>query len=339
MHVYTPFFVDIKVQGRTIMAPADTQSSDLVDFYERRVLPNLFERLDQAFPEINWTRTQNGWLGEQLDERTNRGGTARRLVCNQPWGFTAQDGVSASWLTYANGGSNPTGEQLVRAVRKLADLAGVEDTIADQPLTRQQQHEAQRATRYGELLEAFSAYCNACLFGPKGKQSLDILREDYGIRPDEVATTPLGVYTSAQDVREYLLSVGFSNDEIEASYVTRDSRLSQRVTIPWRDAWGNLKTVVACDLTGRSGYRGSQLFLRGSTRPEFFGLDVALRQASGGRKDLLLVSNLVEVVVCHARGLRNVATCGNRTGTVSSRQWKSVIALCRASNTCAARST
>ena len=302
------------------MAQSTTQTSNLVDFYERRVLPNLFERLDQAFPEIRWTRTTNGWLGEQSKSDS----TARRLVCNQPWGFTAQDGESASWLTYANGGTNPTGEQLVKAVRKLAALAGVSDTIADKPLTKGQQYEAQQATRYRELLEAFSAYANACLFGPIGKHALDVLREDYGIRPDEVATTPLGVYTTAEDIEEYLKSVGFSHDEIEASYVTRDSRLSGRITIPWRDAWGNLKTVVACDLSGKSNRRGSQLFLRGSSRPEFFGLDVALREASGGRQNLMLASNILEVVVCHARGLRNVAACGNRTGTVSGRQWKTL---------------
>jgi hypothetical protein len=303
-------------------------TTGLVDFYERQVLPNLFERLDQAFPEIRWTRTDNGWLGvERRAPDTNGKHAVRRLVCNQPWGFTAQDGTSASWLVYANGGSKPTGSELVAAVRKLAALAGVRDELTDQPLSRREQSAAHRATRYRELLEAFAAYCSACLFGESGKDVLEHLRDDYGIRPDQVATTSLGAYTNAADVREYLLSVGFSEEEIEASYVTRDTRLAGRATIPWRDAWGNLRTVVACDVSGKTHCRSSQLFLKGSSRPEFFGLDVALRAASGGQQHLLLVGSLVEAVVCHARSLRNVAACGNRATAISARQWQALAAL------------
>jgi hypothetical protein len=302
-------------------------ATGLVDFYEQRVLPNLFERLDQAFPEIRWTRTASGWLGEENNTRLGNEQHARRLVCNQPWGFTEQDGTSASWLAYANGGSNPTGGELVKAVHKLAELAGVRDAWVDQPLSRHEQAEAHRKTRYRELLEAFSAYASACLYGPAGKQTLAQLREDYGIRPDQLATTALGIYTDAADVREYLLSVGFSEDEIDASYVTRDSRLTGRVTIPWRDPWGNLRTVVACDLSGKTTGRRSQLFLKGSSRPEFFGLDVALRPASGGRQHLLLVGSLIEVLICHARGLWNVAASGNRIAAISCRQWKTLSSL------------
>ncbi|MCG8587035.1 MAG: DUF2934 domain-containing protein [Pirellulales bacterium] len=305
------------------MDQATSSTTGLVDFYERRVLPNLFERLDQAFPEIRWTRTANGWLGVENSAEAK----GRRLVCNQPWGFTVQDGTPASWLAYANGGTNPSGSELLKAVRKLAKLAGVRDEAIDQPLSRREQNEAQRATRYRELLEAFSAYATACLFGPAGKPVLDQLREEYGLRPDQLGTIALGVYTTADDVREYLLGVGFSDEEIDASYVTRDSRLAGRVTIPWRDPWGNLRTVVACDLTGKSTARSDQLFLKGSSRPEFFGLDVALRPTAGGVENLVLVGGLIEAALCHARGLRNVAASGNRSSTISSRQWQTLQSL------------
>jgi hypothetical protein len=203
----------------------------------------------------------------------------------------------------------------------------VRDALVDQPLSRHEQAEAHRTTRYRELLEAFSAYASACLYSAAGKPVVDRLREDFGVRPEQLATTALGVYSNAADVREYLQSVGFSEDEIDASYVTRDSRLAGRVTIPWRDPWGNLRTVVAHDLTGKTAARGAQLFLKGSSRPDFFGLDVALRAASAGKHHLLLVNNLLEVVVCHARGLCNVAASGSRAGTVTGSQWQTLSSL------------
>ena len=36
--------------------------TSLVDFYEERVLPALFDRLDVAFPEFGWKQTSRGWV-------------------------------------------------------------------------------------------------------------------------------------------------------------------------------------------------------------------------------------------------------------------------------------
>src|SRR3989344_4339752 len=85
-----------------------------VDFYEREVLPALFERLNSAFPEFGWTRTGRGWTATNRDH-TKRYSDARpgRVVCNIPSGFLVNGGQAMSWAAYVHGGATPKGRDFV----------------------------------------------------------------------------------------------------------------------------------------------------------------------------------------------------------------------------------
>ena len=102
-------------------------SDQLLAFYEEQVLPALYQRLDRAFPELEWNWTGDGWKGVK---KTDAGVFARydqtAIVSNHPWGFVTRSGTATSWLAYINGGTIPTGAALANAVRRLADLAGVD---------------------------------------------------------------------------------------------------------------------------------------------------------------------------------------------------------------------
>ncbi len=101
-------------------------SDQLLAFYEERVLPALYQRLDRAFPELEWNWTGSGWKGIKKTD----GGIYHRydqtaIVCNHPWGFVTRSGTATSWLAYIHGGMMPQGVALAGAVRRLAELAGV----------------------------------------------------------------------------------------------------------------------------------------------------------------------------------------------------------------------
>lgn len=295
----------------------------LLEFYEQRVLPALFERLDEAFPEIEWTRGRAGWSGIRRATRSGRPvSQPTRVACRQPWGFEEQEAGTSSWLTYANGGRKPHGEELVHAVRKLATLAGVDDAMLDRPFSPSERAEADRQQRQRELLEAFTAYCRTALESRHGDAALEYLHRAFGIDGRQASHLPLGVYTSQDDVHDFLHGVGFTEEEIAAARVARDHRLPGRIIVPWRDRWGRLKSIVALRPAGDPHEQGGQLHWHREGEHNWFGLDLALREEAGGREHLVVVEHVLDAVYFQLHGFHNVAAMGRGEKTPSPRQWE-----------------
>jgi len=299
-----------------------SQAPKLLDFYEEDVLPALFDQLDRAFPEFKWTRVDSGWDASRNPFSDRRPTIRGRIVCRQPWGFVGDEGASVSWLAYANGGRPPVEYEIVSAVRKLADLAGVDDSAINRPFTSEEIHEAYSAERQRELLEAFIAYCHVALYSPEGGPVRNFLTRVHGLDSRQIGDSTLGLYTSPADVYDYLASVGFTADEIHDSKVTRDTRLDGRLLVPWRDACGRVQSIVAYAATADGRGRAGRLHLKGRGGQEAFGLDVALRNESGGREDLLLVEGQLQVVFFQSLGVANVASFGTTGRTPTREQWE-----------------
>lgn len=106
------------------------------DFYTETVLPTLAERLDQAFPEFGWRRDTRGWVATNEQHTHARlGARAERVVAHgpAPRGFLVHGGDPMLWTAYINGDTVPRGADFVRAVRKLAERAGVDPSPLDHP--------------------------------------------------------------------------------------------------------------------------------------------------------------------------------------------------------------
>jgi len=95
-------------------------------FLEESVLPALYERLDDAFPEFGWVRSRDGWVA------TNRtftkeafGARPDRIVCRRPFGFLVHGGEPMTWTAYVSGGRTARGADFPRAVQELARRAGI----------------------------------------------------------------------------------------------------------------------------------------------------------------------------------------------------------------------
>ncbi len=299
----------------------------ILDFYERRVLPALFERLDRAFPELQWTRDGDGWQGLAPAKANGVAASCLRLQCKHPWGFVDSTGNAVSWLTHAQGGQPPTPERLVETIRHLAQRAGVDDAPLAERFSREDQIEAHRAERQRELLEAFVAYCHVTMCSDAGHAALEYLQRYYGINGHEVGELPLGVYTSQKDVRDHLSGVGFSDEEIAESRVVRDVRLDGRIIIPWRDRRGLIRRVVAHESSEKLHGLPRQLYRKADETEDAFGLDVALRPSSGGRDHLILVEGILDAVYFHTHGVPNVATFGAAGKVPTVVQWERLAQL------------
>ena len=92
------------------------------------VVPALFQRLDQAFPEFGWKR-KNARTWEASDDAFTHGrfgARADRVFCkdDKPWLIGCAGGAGMSWIEYV-AGEAPRGAAFVAAVKQLAGLAGV----------------------------------------------------------------------------------------------------------------------------------------------------------------------------------------------------------------------
>jgi len=252
-----------------------------VDFYETAVLPAVFERLSEVFPDFGFIRKGKGWTATNKDATKGQwGARADRVICNQPGGFWIHGEGRVSWLEHLEG-THPTGADFVAAVRKLADLAGVDPSPLDEELTPEQAERLESRVRRGDLLETFLALAGDYL---ETDQTARRYLEGRGLDGDG-----LGVCPPLEEVSKALS--GFSDEEVQASGLLSDRRWPGRLVIPWRGPSGRLESIVARDLTGKADTGDKYLRLKGSrVESPVFGLDVAL--VDGRRDGLVLVEGL-----------------------------------------------
>jgi len=293
----------------------------LCDFYQQEVLPKLFSRLDRAFPELGWTPTEHDWVGTIEWNDADRGGASVRTIrCNCPWGFELPDGSLVSWAAYIAGEVAPDEEQLLEAVRRLAEMAGV-----DFPRRRFKAEELEQSHgefRRQELLEAFFAYCRGTLRGEAGRTVVSLLSRRLCLDKARLLDLPLGLCDSPAEAREDLESLGFSKQEIAASRVVGDSRLADRLIIPWRDRWGRIRMIVADTMDRATDPRAPRLYRRVADCREPFGLDVALRGSAEGKEHLIMLGDIWDVLYFRAQGIAGAASLGGPWRHMTAGHWE-----------------
>ena len=295
------------------------------DFLDQAVLPVLFERLDWAFPEFGWTRKGNGWQATNREHTKTLPGEPRpdRVVCLRPFGFYTYGGGPTPWAAYVAGGTVPRGADFVEAVRKLAELAGVDASVLDRELTPEALEAQEKRQKAASCLEAFLELSRDILAGDDQARAYLTGR---GFREDALANLPLGVCPGEKTIREHLNARGIEVAALDASGLLADRRWEGRLVIPWADAWGHIRTIAARDLSGTAEEGAKYLYLKGGTKPPAFGLDVALRTAEG-KRDLVLVEGLLDVVAFQARGVRNVAALGGAGDLLTKDRWEALAGL------------
>src|SRR6266852_3328892 len=174
-----PIFGTKMGEGEQHMASSQSSRQRIGDFYIEAVLPALTARLDSAFPEFGWRRDARGWVATN-EETTHRalGVRAERVIAHgpAPRGFLVHGGEVTLWTAYLNGGSLPRGEEFVRAVREIAQRAGVDASPIERPVRRD---------RGIDLLHDFFALCRWELAGEGGARVREYL-EQRGLPADTV---------------------------------------------------------------------------------------------------------------------------------------------------------
>ena len=135
----------------------------------------------------------------------------------------------------------------------------------------------------------------------------------HGFAQQELDTLPVGLLGNCREMRQALQHVGYTSDEVGASQVAADPRLSDRMIGPIRDDRGR---IVSFWVRRPDEQRPGMLF-RGTWYHSVpvFGLDTALRGSVDVSRPLVLVEDLFDALLLHAKGFRTaIATAGSLAG-------------------------
>jgi hypothetical protein len=273
-----------------------------IDFHNEVVLPALMQRLDQAFPEFGWRRDSRGWVAtNQQHTHARLGVRADRVVAHEPHGFLVHGGEPMLWTAYINGGAVPRGADFVRAVREMAERAGVDPAPLDRP---------QPADRRAELHENFFELARNELTSERGAHARAYL-EHRGFPLDAIEGLGLGLVPSAERTRHALLRSGYREQEIKGAGVLVDKRWPGRLCGAWRNERGKIGTFWARTVDEHVSPDRRYLYLRGATRT-----DLPPYGFSRYTRELVLVEGFLDYHQLAARGIDNIAALGGTSTSV-----------------------
>ncbi|MEZ6058385.1 MAG: hypothetical protein R3C01_16920 [Planctomycetaceae bacterium] len=217
----------------------------------------------------------------------------------------------------------------------LPELEPLVDAVPDEPVVA-----STASTHVMDLWEAFSAYASAQFSDDRRDGTLDRARvgqqrllELNGITSAAAKSLSLGLYTTPDDVRVYLRSVGFSEEAIEDSGLVTDAdgRLrhdwSGRIVGPIRDRFGRVVDLFSME-SGGAWHPTKYRFLHGFS--ETFAVGYGADQAFGSTSlptKVILVDDLLDAAALHEAGLLNVLAIGGSGEDFTSDRWEQLTDL------------
>ena len=229
------------------------------DILDRDILPRVFSSLDAVFPEFGWRRAKDGWVATNGNfTRSRFQARPDRVVCRQERGFMIYGDKPYHWLEYLYGTDFPRGADWWTVVEELAARVGI-SVPGPKALPP-------RPRALAALAEAL----------PKGGPKVEAYLKARGSD-----VPPEWLCFLETEPTELLRKLGFSQHDIDASGIVRDSRLQGRVGCVWNDAYGR-----PASLWGRAtdGQEPKYLVLAGGA-PPLFGADVAFAAYRKSRPD------------------------------------------------------
>ena len=217
-----------------------------------------------------------------------------RLFCNR----LDKCGFSQSLWDYVQSSRRLTNQE---TLRELAQLAGYPlPELGPGAIER-----AERARAQAGVWESSLDYFKAQLKGEKGQAVLDYLK-GRGYSEREIEAMELGLFTSAKELKVYLVSKGHKED-VTAPVIQSLENISRKhkVAIPYRDPIGRVKGFIVRAITG--DVEPKYLYNKGLTRDLPFNLDRAR-----GHSELIVVEGYLDALAIRERaGLENVVALGD----------------------------
>jgi DNA primase len=280
--------------------------SSITDWIKYELYPNLFEVIDTALPEHNFKRYSGGWRSKTyLDGSPHKNRADKTVVTKKAPGYILEQGGDI--LSLVDYVMRRDGVEFIQAVKTLADVVGLQ-----LPKGEFNQESYQRYKDQATLLEDCNSYFIYCLENSTGADEVRAYLSSRGYSDEDVKAMELGYIPDQDKLFKYLLGKGYSQSLIDtALQTTREGEYkplskgigsTHRLTIPYRSG-GSVK--------------GFKFRTIGDHKPKYLnstGLDRlgGFFNLSGikGDKDVVIVEGELDSLLASARGVENVVATG-----------------------------
>jgi len=293
--------------------------SNITDWIKYELYPTLFQSIDTALPEHNFKRYSGGWRSKTyLDGSPHKDRADKTVVSKKAPGYILENGgETLSLVDYV---IKRDGVEFIQAVKTLADVVGLQ-----LPKGKFNQESYQRYKDQATLLEDCNSYFIYCLENSTGADEVRAYLSSRGYSDEDVKAMELGYIPDQDKLFKYLLNKGYSQSLIDTSLqTTREGEIkplskgigsTHRLTIPYRSG-GSVK--------------GFKFRTVGDATPKYLnstGLDRlgGFFNLSGikGDKDVVIVEGELDSLSATARGVENVVATGG--SSISSDQVRDAI--------------
>lgn len=285
-------------------------SKEITDWIKYELYPTLFESIDTALPEHNFKRYSGGWRSKTyLDGSPHKDRADKTVVSKKAPGWILENGgETLSLVDYV---IKRDGVEFIQAVKTLADVVGLQ-----LPKGEFNQESYQRYKDQATLLEDCNSYFIYCLENSTGADEVRAYLSSRGYSDEDVKAMELGYIPDQNKLFKYLLSKGYSQSLIdEVVKLNKGIGSTHRLTIPYRSG-GSVK--------------GFKFRTVGDATPKYLnstGLDRlgGFFNLSGikGDKDVVIVEGELDSLSATARGVENVVATGG--SSIASDQVKDAI--------------
>ena len=275
-------------------------SKEITDWIKYELYPTLFESIDTALPEFSFKRRGRNWVSSNRLKITGEEGDSvgKVYVWETAPGFIKDfTRETSSIVDYV---IRRDGVEFIQAVKTLADVVGLQ-----LPKGEFNQESYQRYKDQATLLEDCNSYFIYCLENSTGADEVRAYLSSRGYSDEDVKAMELGYIPDQDKLFKHLLSKGYSQSLIdEVVKLNKGIGSTHRLTIPYRSG-GSVK--------------GFKFRTVGDATPKYLnstGLDRlgGFFNLSGikGDKDVVIVEGELDSLSATARGVENVvATGGN----------------------------
>ena len=286
-------------------------SKEITDWIKYELYPSLYERIDIALPEFSFKRFSGGWRSAlKIDLSSPKERRADKTVVSKkaPGWILEQGGENLSLVDYV---MRRDRVEFIQAVKTLADVVGLQ-----LPKGEFNQESYQRYKDQATLLEDCNSYFIYCLENSTGADEVRAYLSSRGYSDEDVKAMELGYIPDQNKLFKYLLSKGYSQSLIdEVVKLNKAIGSTHRLTIPYRSG-GSVKGFKFRNLqpTGERYLNSTGLDRLGG----FFNLS-----GIKGDKDVVIVEGELDSLSATARGVENVVATGG--SSISSYQVKDAI--------------
>ncbi|MFQ5863389.1 MAG: DnaB-like helicase C-terminal domain-containing protein [Candidatus Brocadiales bacterium] len=210
-----------------------------------------------------------------------------------PYGRCRLCGYGLSWWGKYGAGS--------KGLQGLAKLLG----ISYESFAPESHPHLLKALRHSQLLEELIHFTTCFLLEDPRAESLAYLYAR-GFRMEEIKETELGCYPPCEEVKKYMLSQGYSLDELEeVGVLAPELETRYKLVLPYRSGSGRALGMLAYSPVGGMGRPDRRLFCsKEATVP--FHLNVALRDKEfGDSRWLIVVDEPLEATMLGPLGVGN----------------------------------